>query len=86
MKILPIGSVVLLKGANKKLMIYGLKQEDIEAKVTYDYVGCLFPEGNIDANSNYLFNGVDIEKVYFVGYMDEEQEKFLESIPSQLFR
>jgi hypothetical protein len=86
MELLPIGSVVLLKQANKKLMIYGLKQEDKEAEKIYDYVGCLFPEGNIDENSNFLFNQTDIEKIYFVGYMNKEQEQFLKSIPKGLVR
>ncbi|MDD3223294.1 MAG: DUF4176 domain-containing protein [Clostridium sp.] len=86
MKLLPIGSVALLKEANKKLMIYGLKQEDLETKTIYDYVGCLFPEGNIDEESNFLFNQSDIERTYFTGYMNEEQEKFLKSIPNGLVR
>ena len=37
-KYLPIGSVVLLKEGKKRLMIYGIKQIDINTKIEYDYI------------------------------------------------
>jgi hypothetical protein len=40
--LLPIGSVVLLNGANKKLMIYGRKQLQADTGKLWDYVGCLY--------------------------------------------
>ncbi|WPC41626.1 DUF4176 domain-containing protein [Clostridium sp. JS66] len=54
-KYLPIGSIVLLKGGQKKLMIYGRKQIDSGTKKEWDYVACIYPEGNIDLKYNYLF-------------------------------
>ena len=40
-KYLPLGSVVLLKGAKKKLMINGYATIDIKKKdKVYDYSGC----------------------------------------------
>ena len=45
-ELLPIGSVVLLNEGTKKLMIYGVMQSDTENN-QYDYVGVLYPEGNI---------------------------------------
>ena len=43
---LPIGSVVLLKGGSKKIMITGYLQEvQNQDKQTFDYRGCPFPEG-----------------------------------------
>lgn len=75
-KYLPIGSVVLLKESNKRLMIYGVKQIATETKKEYDYIACLFPEGNIDKKHNILFNHEDIDKIFYLGLHDEEQYEF----------
>ena len=45
-KYLPIGSVVLLKNGRKKIMIYGRKQMHVETGEEWDYLACLYPEGN----------------------------------------
>lgn len=37
---LPIGSVVVLKGGNKPLMIYGRKQFNSRTGHEFDYVAC----------------------------------------------
>ena len=74
MDLLPIGSVILLKDGEKRLMIYGIKQFNEGKNELYDYVGCLYPEGNISPEYNYVFNHVDIETVYFVGLVDAEFE------------
>lgn len=84
MNLLPIGSVVLLKEADKRLMIYGVKQVNNEDGTIYDYIGCLYPEGNIDAEYNFLFQHKDIEKVEFVGYMDAEFQVFRQALKKQL--
>lgn len=75
--VLPIGSVVLLKESTKKLMIIGFAQiaADDPNRV-YDYVGCIFPEGFIGPDKTYLFDSAQIEKIYAVGYQDEEQMSF----------
>ncbi len=57
---LPIGSVVLLHGAQKRLMICGRVQTDVETGITYDYSACLYPDGFIDSNSVFLFNNDNI--------------------------
>lgn len=69
-KYLPIGSVVLLKNAEKKLMIYGCNQKDTGNDKIYDYIGCLYPEGNIDPKHTYVFNHDQIERVYFIGFQE----------------
>lgn len=69
--LLPIGSVVLLKEGKKRLMIYGINQKTGNGD-NYDYLGCLYPEGNISPEHTYLFNHEDIEGVFFVGFMDPE--------------
>ena len=50
---LPIGSIVLLKNGIKKVMIYGRKQLAISTNIEYDYIACLYPEGNI--NNEYIY-------------------------------
>ena len=79
--LLPIGSVVLLKNAEKPLMIYGIKQLDTEnADVEYDYIGVLYPEGNIGSDFQYLFNHENIDTILFKGYETKELIKFLDTV------
>ena len=77
--LLPIGSVVLLQESTKKVMITGFCQKEItegvEEKI-WDYAGCLYPEGYLGPNQIYLFNGEQIERIFAVGYQDEEQFEF----------
>lgn len=80
---LPIGSVVLLKGATKRVMIFGRIQVAEEDKV-FDYSGCLFPEGYMGSDKIYLFNNEDIEMIYFLGMQDEEELKFRHYIEEQM--
>ena len=76
--LLPIGSVVVLNGGEKKLMIFGIKQLDEENDgVEYDYAGVPYPEGNIGTDVQYVFNHDDIAEIYFRGYEDEEHEEFI---------
>lgn len=75
-KFLPIGSIVLLKGGQKKVMIYGRKQIDSETKKEWDYAACIYPEGNIDSNHNYLFNHEQIDTIFFIGFQDAEELEF----------
>jgi hypothetical protein len=72
----PIGTVVLLEGGEKRLMIHGILPEDSESGKTYDYIGVLYPEGFIDSENCFLFNGGDIKTVEFVGYINAEQQAF----------
>ena len=74
---LPEGSVVLLKESTKKLMIMGFCQmKPGEPSRIYDYCGCLYPEGYLAPDRIYLFDHEQIDRIYFVGYMDEEQFSF----------
>ena len=43
--LLPIGSVVALQGATRKLLIIGTIVHDEQTNTTYDYIGEPFPEG-----------------------------------------
>lgn len=76
-KYLPIGSVVLLKGGTKKAMVTGFCSvaEEDTGKM-YDYTGCVYPEGFLDFDQICLFDHNQIEKVYHVGYVDDEEKAF----------
>lgn len=75
--VLPIGSVVLLKNSTKKLMVIGFAQVSANnPEKVYDYVGCVFPEGFLGPDQTFLFDSHQIEKIYAVGYQDEEQMNF----------
>lgn len=78
-ELLPIGSVVTLKGNIKKLMVTGIKiaKED-EPENYYDYMGVFFPEGYVGNNSNFLFNHSDINDIVFRGYDNPERQSFIE--------
>ena len=80
--LLPIGSVIQLKGAEKRLMVFGVRQTDRSDKKEYDYIGVLYPEGNIGEQGQFLFNHENIEKVFFRGFEDEERTTFLNRLDS----
>ncbi len=84
-RFLPIGTVVLLKGGKKRLMITGFCSFD-EAKKdkAYDYTGCLYPEGIISSKQMALFNHSQIEKIFYLGYSDEEEKKFKQNLVTEL--
>ena len=74
-KYLPIGTVVTLKKATKKIMIIGYCPVEREHNQMYDYSACLYPEGVIDSNRMLLFNHDQIETIHFEGYNDEEAKQ-----------
>lgn len=85
-KYLPIGSVVLLKGATKKVMISGfaIKSESDEQNRIFDYVGCLYPEGVITSNENIVFNHDKIDRIIAIGYSDDEEKRFKQVLKEKL--
>lgn len=78
-KYLPIGTVVLLKNAKKRIMITGfcaVKEENKKSQI-FDYCGVLYPEGVVKVDQVCLFNHKQIEKVFHMGlYKDEEERAF----------
>lgn len=80
--LVPIGSVVLLKNSEAKLMVMGYCQslESGEDAKIYDYCGCLFPSGYESPDQVYLFDHEQVESIYFLGYQDEEQMAFMERV------
>ena len=78
--LLPIGSVVLLKDATKKLVIIGILQVNPSESKTYDYLGVPYPEGYIGSNNNFLFNHSDINDIIFNGYTNPERDIFINAM------
>ena len=77
-KYLPLGSVILMKEAKKRVMVTGycVKSPDSGEKV-WDYIGCLWPEGMITPDKNLLFDHKDIGRIFAIGYSDDEQKRFM---------
>ena len=84
-KMLPLGSVVILKGNVKKMMIIArLIALPVKGQVyRFDYGACLYPEGMVGDSLNY-FNQEDIFKVVQEGYTDDDNEIMLENIEAML--
>ncbi|MDY5271305.1 DUF4176 domain-containing protein [Tractidigestivibacter sp.] len=74
--LLPLGSVILLKDGNKRLMVTGRIQARAGDSRIYDYSGCLFPEGLTSPDGLYFFNHDAIDTVFFIGFQDEEELLF----------
>lgn len=76
-KYLPIGTVALLKGGRKRVMITGFCAiaEENKGKV-FDYSGCIYPEGFITSNQVCLFNHDQIDKIFHTGLIDDEEKEF----------
>ena len=84
-KYLPIGTVVVLKGATKRIMITGFASMSPETgDMIFDYSGCTYPEGFMSYNEVCVFNHEQIEKVYFKGFVDDEQTSFKKELVEQL--
>ena len=83
-KFLPIGSVVLLKEATKRVMItgYASVSPDTGEKI-FDYSGCIFPEGFFDYNQVCVFDHEQIDKISSLGFVDEEVEVFMKSLKEE---
>lgn len=76
-KFLPIGTVCLLKEAEKEIMIIGYipKEKKDDYKI-YDYMACLYPEGILNNENALVFNHNQISEIRYLGYNDIEYEKF----------
>ena len=75
-KFLPIGTVVLLKGATKRVMITGFcSVEESNPEKVWDYSGCMYPEGFLSSSQTCLFDHKQIEKIYHLGLAEDDEEK-----------
>lgn len=90
-RFLPIGTVLLLKGGKKEVMItsYCIFPTNIQIKEgkavkpdqkMYEYGGCIYPEGILDTSMSCAFNHSQIEKIVHMGYENEEYKKLSERL------
>lgn len=68
MKYYPIGTVVTLAGGDRPVMIYGRKQRQENTNLIWDYVACLYPEGNLGDEYTIFFQDEEVEKVHHLGF------------------
>ena len=86
-ELLPIGTIVLLKNNDKKMMITGLLQTLTEMDDTvkeYDYLAVPYPEGYVDKRLQFLFNQEDIADIHYMGYIDVDYQDLMEKIGTEL--
>ena len=92
-RFLPIGTVVLLKGGKKEIMItsYCIFPNNVQIKngeeikpekKIFEYGACIYPEGILDSNTICAFNHDQIEKICYMGYETPLQQE-LSSILNQ---
>ena len=85
-RFLPIGTVVMLNGGKKEVMItsYCIFPTNVEIKngekvkaerKMYEYGGCIYPEGILDSNVACAFNHDQIAEVLHIGYETEKQSQ-----------
>ena len=84
-KYLPIGTVVMLKGGKKRVMITGFCSiSDNDKTKVFDYSGCLYPEGFLSSNQTLLFNHDQIDKVFYLWLSDDEEKEFKQKLNAMI--
>lgn len=63
-KHLPIGSVVLLRNGNKRVMICGRIQAKAGSDTIFDYSACYYPEGIIDPANMFFSTMIQLTKYF----------------------
>lgn len=80
-ELLPIGTVVKIKGAEKLMMICGFcPTGPAKPGYVYDYSGFPYPEGYMDTLKIYQFDNEQIEKVAAIGYQDRETFEYMSAL------
>ncbi|MCM1412551.1 MAG: DUF4176 domain-containing protein [Lachnospiraceae bacterium] len=80
-ELLPIGSVVKLKDADRSMMICGFAPTGpAKPGYVYDYSGFLYPEGYGETLEVYQFDNEQIELVQALGYQDRESFRYMEAL------
>ncbi len=85
-RFLPIGTVVLLKGGKRELMItsycimpsgevYDKNGKVENAPQMYDYGACFYPEGMVTSDQLFAFNHDQIDRVCFKGYVTDNYKE-----------
>lgn len=69
-----------VEGQQKRIMIVGVKQKQVDSEKVWDYSACLYPEGILNPDKLFLFDSEQIERLYFIGFQDGEGLAFLEQL------
>ena len=85
-KFLPIGTVVMLEGGTKRVMISGFCPINQEDKKMWDYSGCMYPEGFLSSKQTCLFNHDQIKEVYHLGLAEDNEEKTFKTKLNELIK
>lgn len=80
---LPAGSVVLLQGATKSLMVMSRFVYDKAAGEYFHYCGVTYPEG-LGGSSLYFFNQDQVQVIAQKGYVDDYEKAYRETILDRL--
>ncbi len=80
-RVLPIGTVVLLKNASKRLMIIGYQRKrTVDSAEVLDYCGCPYPEGFVSLDQTAIFNHENIDRIIAMGLQNPQQIQFSEKL------
>lgn len=82
---IPLGSVVLLRGATKKLIVIAraINVQNNGKQYFFDYGAVSYPEGLVGDQMAY-FNSDAISKIVYIGYHDIEDEHMVDNINEYL--
>lgn len=73
-KYMPIGSVVKIKDSFQYYMIIGFNYKSNDGK--FDYLACQYPYGVDIEHSTTSFNHEDIEKIFHIGFVNNQEKHF----------
>lgn len=78
---LPLGSLVLLNGGEKKIMIISraIAMKLSGENVYFEYGGCTYPEGLLGDAVAY-FNNEDVKEILDKGYVDDEESEMIKKL------
>ena len=83
--LLPIGTVVKLRGTEKAMMICGFcPTGPAKPGYVYDYSGFPYPEGYMDTLKIYQFDNEQIDKVLALGYQDRETFLYMNAMQDKI--
>lgn len=79
--LLPLGTVVSLKGVEHRVMILGYARfKEGDTSHVYDYIGCNFPEGFIGVDKTMIFDHETIASLYYLGYNNADSAQFIQKV------
>lgn len=81
--LMPIGSIVRIKGGERRVMVCGRVVSNSLDNEIYDYTACIYPQG-ITSPEMYFFNRDAIDEVFFIGFQDSEEFEYRKGVLDNL--